>query len=151
MHTYEREFPSEDETRKSLEEYIRNQDEVPRTSYRFAITIPPSDTVRGLLKLSRQWDAIREWEIGWAVHPDEWGKGYAGEAAKYVINWAFTELNIHRVVAFCHANNAASVRVMQKLGMHQDGRLRETRWLKGTWWDEFVFSILEKEWEQKYN
>jgi ribosomal-protein-alanine N-acetyltransferase len=147
MYTYERDLPSEAETRKVLDEYIANQQEVQRTTYRFAITIPPHVTAIGLLKLSRQWEAIREWEVGWAVQQHEWGRGYATEAAWRVMDWAFRELNVHRIVAFCHADNAASVRVMEKLGMHQDGRLRETRWLRGQWWDEFVYSILEREWE----
>jgi ribosomal-protein-alanine N-acetyltransferase len=147
MHTYEREMPSDTETVKSLEEFISNQQEIPRTTFRFAITIPPQDTVRGILKLTREWETIREWEVGWAMHPDEWGKGYAGEAAWQVMDWAFKELNVHRVVAFCHAYNSASVRVMEKLGMNQDGRLRETRWLKGEWWDEYVYSILDREWK----
>ena len=32
--------------------------------------------------------------------------------------------------------------------MHQDGRLRETRWLGGQWWDEYVYSVLEREWKE---
>jgi ribosomal-protein-alanine N-acetyltransferase len=147
MHTYERELPGEAETRRTLDEYIRNQGEEPRTTYKFAITIPPDETARGILKLSREWEAIREWEVGWAIHPDDWGKGYAREAARQVLDWAFKELNVHRIVAFCHSGNSASVRVMEKLGMHQDGRLRETRWLGGSWWDEYVYSILEREWK----
>jgi RimJ/RimL family protein N-acetyltransferase len=147
MHTYERELPAETDTRNSLGEYIRDQSETPRTSFRLAITIPPQDTVRGIIKITRQWEAIREWEVGWAVHPDEWSRGYATEAAWWVMDWAFKELNVHRVVAFCHEDNAASVRVMQKLGMHQDGKLRETRWLRGMWWDEYVYSILDREWK----
>jgi [ribosomal protein S5]-alanine N-acetyltransferase len=147
MHTYERELPSEAETHRLLDETIKNQMEEPRITFRFAITIPPHNTVRGILKLSQQWDAIREWEVGWAVHPNEWGKGFAGEAARQAMDWAFKELNVHRIVAFCHAGNSASVRVMEKLGMHQDGRLRETRWLSGQWWDEYVYSILEREWK----
>jgi ribosomal-protein-alanine N-acetyltransferase len=147
LHTYERELPGEAETRNTLDEFIRNQREEPRTTFKFAITIPPNESAMGILKLSKEWEAIREWEIGWAVHPEEWGKGYAGEAARGVMDWAFKELNVHRIVAFCHAGNSASVRVMEKLGMHLDGRLRETRWLGGSWWDEFVYSILEKEWK----
>jgi ribosomal-protein-alanine N-acetyltransferase len=147
FNTYEREFASEEETRKSLEEAISSQHDHPRTVYRLAIIIPPEEIVRGVLKISRQWEAIREWEVGWAVHPDKWGKGYATEAAWHVIDWGFRELNIHRVVAFCNASNAASVRVMEKLGMHQDGRLRETRWLNGQWLDEFVYTVLEREWK----
>lgn len=147
MHSYERELPGETNTRNSLDEYIRDQSETPRTSFRLAITIPPAVEPRGIIKISRQWDLIREWEVGWAVHPDEWGRGYATEAAWRVMDWAFQELKVHRIVAFCRADNAASLRVMEKLGMHQDGRLRETRWLRGMWWDEYVYSILEREWK----
>jgi RimJ/RimL family protein N-acetyltransferase len=49
------------------------------------------------------------------------------------MDWGFRELNVHRIVAFCHSGNAASVRVMEKLGMHQNGRLRETRLLNSRW------------------
>jgi len=146
MHTYERTPPTEAETRQSLEENLQNQKDIPRIVYRLAITIPPHDSVRGLIKLSRQWEAIREWEIGWAIHPHEWGKGYAPEAARYMMDHAFKQLDVHRIVAFCHVDNQASIRVMEKLGMHKDGRLRETRWLNGQWWDEYVYALLEKEW-----
>ncbi len=149
FNTFEREFVSEADTREALHESISTQLEIPRTLFRLAITIPPSNFVKGVIKISSQNSRIREWEVGWAVHPDEWGKGYATEAARKVIDWAFRELNLHRVVAFCHVNNTASVRVMQKLGMQQDGRLRETRRLNGTWWDEFVYAILDKEWKSK--
>ncbi len=144
---YEREFVAEDETRQSLDESISTQLEIPRMVYRLAITIRPNDTVRGVIKIHCQFAKIREWEIGWAVHPEEWGKGYATEAARYVMDWAFHQFNLHRIVAYCHANNVASVRVMEKLGMHRDGRLRETRWLNGAWWDEYVYALLDKEWK----
>jgi RimJ/RimL family protein N-acetyltransferase len=144
MHTFERELPDESDTRKSLDEYIREQLDPQRKHFRLAITIPPCDQVRGIAKISSQWEAIREWEVGWAVHSEEWGKGYATEAAWQLIDWAFKELNVHRVVAFCHADNTRSVRVMEKLGMHRDGRLRETRWLGNRWWDEYIYSILDR-------
>jgi ribosomal-protein-alanine N-acetyltransferase len=143
---YERGVTSEDDTRRSLEESISSQIEIPRTMYRLAITVLPVDMVKGVIKISSLYANIREWEVGWAVHPDEWNQGYATEAARSMIDWAFREQNVHRVVAFCHADNIASVRVMEKLGMHRDGRLRETRWLDGTWWDEYVYAILDKEW-----
>jgi ribosomal-protein-alanine N-acetyltransferase len=148
-HIYEREQPTREDTLHKLESYLNDQLEVPRKSFILGITIRPDDEIKGIVKLSRQWEAIREWEVGWAVHPDEWGRGYASEAAWSLMDWGFRELNIHRIVAFCHADNLASVLVMQKLGMRQDGRLRETRWLNGEWWDEYVYAILEREWEEK--
>ena len=149
MHTYERIPPTESDTRQGLSESISSQGQSPRTLFRLAITIPPQDIARGIIKINRQWEAIREWEVGWAMHPAEWGKGYATEAAWQVMNYAFKELNVHRIVAFCHAENRASVRVMEKLGMHNDGRLRETRFLNGAWWDEFVYSVLDREWKAR--
>jgi len=148
FNTFEREFVREADTRGALGESISTQLDIPRTVYRLAITILPQDTVKGVIKISSQQERIREWEVGWAVHPDEWGKGYATEAAWRVIDWAFREFNLHRVVAFCHANNSASVRVMEKLGMRRDGRLCETRWLNGAWWDEYVYAVLEREWKK---
>jgi RimJ/RimL family protein N-acetyltransferase len=146
FNTYEREFVSEFDTRQSLNESLSTQLEIPRTTYCMAITILPENTVKGMIKIHCQYSRIREWEVGWAIHPEEWGRGYATEAARYLMDWSFKELNIHRVVAFCHANNDASVRVMEKLGMKKDGRLRETRWLNGAWWDEYVYAVLEREW-----
>ncbi len=149
FNTYEREFVTEAETRSSLQESISTQLEIPRTVYRLAITIQPQDTVKGVIKISSINARIREWEVGWAIHPDEWGKGYATEAAWKVIDWVFREFGVHRVVAYCHAENTASVRVMEKLGMQRDGRLKEVRWLNGMWWDELVYAILEREWKSK--
>lgn len=151
FNTYERDFASEADTRAALNESLSTQLEIPRTVYRLAITIPPEDTVKGVIKISRQQEKIREWEVGWAVHPDKWGHGYATEAAWYVIEWAFGELNLHRVVADCHVCNAASVRVMEKLGMKLEGRMRDVRWLNGMWWDECVYAILERDWKQIQN
>jgi ribosomal-protein-alanine N-acetyltransferase len=148
MHTYERELPEDKDTRQSLEELINDQKVQPRTSYRLAITLPPDPSARGIIKLSRQWAAIREWEVGWAVHPDDWGRGIASEAAWHLMDWGFKELDIHRIVAFCHAENVASIRVMEKLGMRRDGCLRETRWLGGKWNDEFLYAVLEHDWRK---
>jgi ribosomal-protein-alanine N-acetyltransferase len=147
MHTFERVPPSEIETRETLENAIINQEDVSRTTYKLAIIIPPGNSVRGLIKLTREWEAIRQWEVSWAVHPLEWGNGYATEAAWYAMDWAFRELMAHRIVAYCHTDNLASVRVMEKLGMHREGRLRETRWLNTQWCDEYIYSVLEKEWK----
>lgn len=56
-------------------------------------------------------------EVGWRVKRDRWGRGYAPEAARAVIGFAFGELGLDRVVSCIHSENAASVRVAEKLGM----------------------------------
>lgn len=118
----------------------------PRTHFRLAMTIRPDDAVRGFIGLALNIELIRDWEIGWLVHPDEWGQGYASEAARRVIDFAFRELKAHRVIAFCDADNAASERVMQKLGMRREALMLQTRLLRGRWRDELLYAVLESEW-----
>jgi RimJ/RimL family protein N-acetyltransferase len=65
-----------------------------------------------------------------------------------MLDFAFGELGVHRVTAFCHVLNRASVRVMEKLSMRRDGRLRETRWWHDSWCDEFVYAILDRDWKK---
>lgn len=134
-----------EEIRLRFDLMLNDQHSTPRVAYRFAITLRPNDMARGRISLILNNPVIGEWEIGWTMHREEWGKGYAPEAAREVLRFAFSELKAHRVMAFCHAENAASVRVMEKAGMQREGRLRKVRWLHDQWHDEFVYSILDEE------
>lgn len=59
----------------------------------------------------------REGELGWIIHCDYQGKGYATEAAKAVLEFAIEDLKVKRVVAHCDDRNAASREVMRKIGL----------------------------------
>ena len=61
-------------------------------------------------------------EIGWRLDSKHWNKGYATEGAKAVLYYAFTKLNLNKVVSFTTVNNTASRRVMEKIGMHRNPR-----------------------------
>ncbi len=61
-----------------------------------------------------------ETEIGWHLHPDAWGHGYATEAASAVLDHAFAG-DLRRVVAVTHADNRASQRVAVRIGMEHRG------------------------------
>jgi RimJ/RimL family protein N-acetyltransferase len=56
-------------------------------------------------------------EIGWRLAYDYWGKGYATEAAKAVLNYAFNDLKMNKIVSFTTSKNVGSRRVMEKIGM----------------------------------
>jgi len=140
--------PKADSTQNYLAHARADALQTPRLRYRLAVTLRPADEVRGRVTLALLNDSIREWEIGWATHPELWGRGIATEAAHRLIEFAFTKLRAHRVVAFSHAQNLASLRVMEKLSMQQDGHLRETRLWQGSWVDEVVFSLLDREFKK---
>ena len=85
-------------------------------------------------------------EIGFIVHPDHQGLGYATEAGRVMLRIAFGDLGLHRVIGRAEARNLGSVRVLEKLGMRQEAHLVENERVKGEWQSELVYAILEREW-----
>jgi RimJ/RimL family protein N-acetyltransferase len=85
-------------------------------------------------------------EIGYWIGVNSWGKGIATEAARGVTGYAFTELGLHRVQGRHFTRNAASGRVLQKLGMRLEGVHRDAyrRW--GRFEDVGVYAVLASEW-----
>lgn len=57
-------------------------------------------------------------EIGWRLAAKHWKQGYATEAAKAVLHYAFTELDLHEIISFTVTANTKSRRVMEKIGLH---------------------------------
>jgi RimJ/RimL family protein N-acetyltransferase len=89
----------------------------------------------------------RSGELGYELHPDHWGHGYAFEAGRAVLRLAFEELGLHRMIARTDALNTASATVLRKLGMRQEAVLVENEWFRGRWSDEVDFAILDREWD----
>lgn len=88
----------------------------------------------------------RQAELGYTFHPDYFGRGYATEASQRLLTLAFEVAGIHRVYARCHADNAASRRVMGRLGMRQEAHFRQHILVKGRWAEELICALLEDEW-----
>jgi RimJ/RimL family protein N-acetyltransferase len=87
--------------------------------------------------------------IGWLIGDAYQGNGYATEAANGVISFGFRELKLHRIAARTGLDNVRSWRVMQRLGMRQEARFKESHIVKGEWRDEVVYAILAEEWRKK--
>jgi RimJ/RimL family protein N-acetyltransferase len=86
-------------------------------------------------------------EIGYAFHPDVAGHGYATEAARALLDLAFGRYGFHRAFARIDEQNAASVRLAQRLGMRLEARLVENdvRPADGVWATEVVYAMLAAE------
>jgi RimJ/RimL family protein N-acetyltransferase len=91
----------------------------------------------------------RKAEIGYGLGIAHRGRGYATEAARALIDICFTKLGLHRVQAIASSGNPASVRVLERLGMKPEGRLREANMRDGKWCDLLYFGMLEDEWQSK--
>jgi RimJ/RimL family protein N-acetyltransferase len=88
----------------------------------------------------------RQGEIGFVVHPDHQGHGYATEASRPLLEIAFGQIGLHRVVGRTEARNAASARVLEKLGMRREAHFVENEFVKGEWQSELVYAILDRDW-----
>jgi RimJ/RimL family protein N-acetyltransferase len=89
---------------------------------------------------------FRQGEIGYVLHPDHHGRGYATEALVPLLDWAFTVRGLHRVAGRLEPRNSGSARVLERLGMRHEGTLLENEWIKGEWQSETVYAILAREW-----
>jgi RimJ/RimL family protein N-acetyltransferase len=88
--------------------------------------------------------------LGWCVDPAYSGRGYATEAAAELLRICFEELGLRRVVAGAFADNAASVRVMEKIGMRIESRTRRSALHRDLGWlDGVEAAILAEEWRAK--
>jgi RimJ/RimL family protein N-acetyltransferase len=85
-------------------------------------------------------------EIGWTMHPDYTGRGYAAEAARAVLDLAFSTLGLHRVYAELDVRNHASVALCRRLGMREEAHFVRDILFKGEWADTGVYAILAEEW-----
>ncbi|MEU3053635.1 GNAT family N-acetyltransferase [Streptomyces griseus] len=75
-----------------------------------------------------------------------WGSGYATETAHAVLRWAYDTLDLNRVQAETDTRNAASARVLEKLGFVHEGTLREDCVVNGDVSDSWVFGLLRRDW-----
>ncbi len=87
-------------------------------------------------------------EIGVTLSRRYQGKGYATEAVTRLLAYLFGELGLHRVRATCDAENLASVKLLERIGMRKEGHLLENIWFKGAWGSEYTYALLRREWEQ---
>lgn len=113
----------------------------PRTEYYLAIDAPE---LVGFVRLGLS--GIRAAKLGYAVRADEWRKGYASEAARLMLNFAFANLGLHRVSAAVGPLNEASIALSKKLGFTQEGTLRDHVYTNGAWRNSILFSVLADEW-----
>ena len=116
------------------------------TEFQLSITLPDDNRVIGSCGIRRKPDNDWEGDIGYELAPKYWGRGYATEAALAIVDFGFRELGLHRVSSWCIADNAASARVLEKVGLRLEGRLRENEYFKERWWDTLLYGLLESEW-----
>ncbi len=147
---YLRYYPWTERTPADVQAFVQmqvdNQKVEPRHKFQLVITLKTTGELIGNCGVRMDTPEAVQADIGYELAPAHWGKGYATEAAGMMVHYGFTELKMHRIWAGCTAANTGSAHVLQKLGLQQEGRLRENEYYKGRWWDTLIFGILYEEW-----
>lgn len=96
---------------------------------------------------ARERAAGREAALAWVFDPAHQGRGLATEAVRVLVDAGFAHLGLHRVTADCTADNTASWRLMERLGMRREGHhVRAELYADGVWRDGLTYAVLADEW-----
>jgi len=112
-------------------------------SYEFAVTDKETGELYGSIGLSNNID-FNQGEIAYWIGEPYWGKGYATEAAQAILQFAFEEKKLHKVFARYFSSNPASGKVMEKIGMNQEGILKDHVIKDGKYEDIVYYGIINK-------
>ncbi|GHV06067.1 putative N-acetyltransferase YnaD [Clostridia bacterium] len=136
-----------EDTNKLISDSVTNDN-----IFEFGLTRKDSGTLIGNIGLyigGKEAVGNGEVEIGWLISGENQGNGYATEAAKAVMKFAFEQLRLRRIIAHCDSENVASWHIMEKLGMRREAHYRKSRKsnrvLGHTWRDAFGYAILAED------
>jgi [ribosomal protein S5]-alanine N-acetyltransferase len=133
------------ETASMIDGIVARAHSVPRTEYYLAVEpLDHHDELAGFVRLGL--NGVRAGKLGYAVRADYWGRGYATDAARTMIDFAFGQLELHRVSAAIGPDNTASIQVVRRLGFTEEGRIRDHVFTNGAWRDSVLYSVLAHEW-----
>jgi [ribosomal protein S5]-alanine N-acetyltransferase len=113
---------------------------------RLAIDRTADDTFIGWCSVTRWNKEFRSASMGYCLNEDAWGHGYATEAARAIVKWAFDALDLNRVQAETDTRNVASAHVLEKVGFQREGTLREDCIVNREVSDSWVFGLLRSDW-----
>lgn len=137
---------SEEESKQFVKQVLADSQKIPQSRFIFAIVHKKDEAMIGSGEISIRSFSHKTGEVSYILHPDHWGKGIVTEVAKRVIEFGFSELDLHRIYATCAPQNIGSQKVLEKAGMSFEGSMRETLLLKGGWRDSLLYSVLAHEW-----
>jgi ribosomal-protein-alanine N-acetyltransferase len=114
---------------------------IPRDEYYLAVT-RDGGKLLGFARLGL--GGVSAAKLGYAMNAEHWGRGYATDAARTLVRSGFATLGLHRITAAVGPDSAASLAVVNKLGMCYEGRLRDHVFTNGEWRDSLLYSIIQQ-------
>ena len=137
--------------RKEAEDYLRRIHEgfAARSLFQWGAELKQERRIIGTCTLFHLDPANAKAELGYGLGSADWGKGYMSEALTALLDFAFGTLRLRRLEADVDPRNENSLRILDRLGFHREGLLRE-RWnVAGEIQDTVFCGLLAKEWQAR--
>ncbi|MET9260514.1 GNAT family protein [Amycolatopsis sp. NPDC004079] len=134
---------SRDDTQAMIDSAVERAKSRPRTEYYLGMTRLDDDRLIGFCRLGLS--GVRAAKLGYAVAAAHWGNGYATDAVRTALAFAFGPLNLHRVTVAIGPDNPASQKVVEHLEFAREGVLRDHVYTNGDWRDSVLYSVLSDE------
>jgi RimJ/RimL family protein N-acetyltransferase len=139
---------SQHEAQAFLQEQLTLEPGQPGKWFQFALELKSSGLLIGDCALHVD-EERRQGEIGFTLARQSQCQGFAIEAVSKVLEYAFTQLNLHRIVAITDCRNQSSIALLERLGLRREGHFIQNIFFKGEWGDEYSYAILKEEWGKR--
>lgn len=123
---------------------FENQDGI-----RWGISGRQSNNLMGTCGFHNWNKSYRKAEMGYELGIQHWGQGFATEAVTRIIEFGFNQFEFNRIEAWAMLENRTSMRILQKVGFHEEGVLRDYGYWQGGFHDVLMFSFLKREWDER--
>jgi len=110
------------------------------------IALELKSTGRHIGDLALNVDGERQAELGYSLDRAFQGHGYAAEAVAALLDFSFTQLELHRMVARTDVRNTGSIKLLERVGFRREGHCIENFYDKGEWTSEYLYALLAREW-----
>ena len=138
-------WPADDLTKLAFRRRIRRYQREIRngTGFPFLVFSPDSETLLGGLTLAHiQRGVTQSGVLGYWMGAPYAGKGLMGAAVRAVTEYSFDTLHLNRIEAACLPHNAASIRLLEKVGFTREGYARKYLCIDGRWQDHLLFGLI---------
>lgn len=133
-----------------LQEQKRLEPGVPGPWFLFALQLKDGGQVVGECGLQVLLHDARQAQLNLSMARAYQGQGLATEALSAALDFAFINLDLHRVICVVDAANEPAVKLFERVGLRREGHFVKNVWFKGRWADEFLYAVLQAEWLSRH-
>lgn len=134
---------TEEETKAFIRRSIDERNEIPRKGITLAITLKNEGDLIGGCGFRISDESANQGYFGYIINPKFWGKGFATEACKSLLDFVVREFAITEIEAKCDVLNIASQKVLEKCGLKVVKKFKQKKKVKGRFPDTFLYKKRE--------